>query len=52
MNVNSEWIGDTSDCNLLNKEGFPAVQFRTDTRGTITKNDKYKLKEITKSIII
>lgn len=36
------WIGDASDNNLFNKEGFPAVPFRTDDWNTITKNVKYK----------
>ena len=36
------WAGDTSACNLFNKEGFPAVPFRTDDWKTVTKNEKYK----------
>ena len=35
------WKGDNSDCNLFNKEGFPAVPFRTDDWKTITKGVKY-----------
>ncbi len=41
--VHFSWIGDASDSNLFNKEGFPAVPFRTDEWKTITKNQKYKI---------
>jgi sialate O-acetylesterase len=37
------WIGDASECNLFNKEGFPASPFRTDDWKTITKNEKYRV---------
>jgi len=37
------WIGDASDNNLFNKEGFPAVPFRTDEWKTITKDIKYSI---------
>ncbi len=37
------WVGDASQCNLFNKEGFPAVPFRTDDWKTITKSEKYKI---------
>lgn len=37
------WIGDASANNLFNKEGFPAVPFRTDDWKTITKDVKYKV---------
>lgn len=37
------WIGDASHCNLFNKDGFPAVPFRTDDWKTTTKSEKYKL---------
>lgn len=37
------WIGDTNDCNLFNKEGFPAVPFRTDNWKLNTEDEKYKL---------
>lgn len=37
------WIGDTSANNLFNKEGFPAVPFRTDDWKIITKDAKYKI---------
>lgn len=39
------WIGNASDNNLFNKEGFPAVPFRTDDWKTITKPVKYKLEQ-------
>jgi len=41
--VHFSWIGDASDSNLFNKEGFPAVPFRTDEWKTITKEMKYKI---------
>ena len=37
------WIGNASDNNLFNKEGFPAVPFRTDEWEMITKDEKYKI---------
>ncbi|MBX7169466.1 MAG: hypothetical protein K1X72_00825 [Pyrinomonadaceae bacterium] len=37
------WIGDASANNLFNKEGFPAVPFRTDDWKTVTKDAKYKI---------
>lgn len=37
------WNGDASHCNLFNKEGFPAIPFRTDDWKTITKSEKYKI---------
>lgn len=37
------WIGDASECNLFNVEGFPAVPFRTDEWKTITKGKKYTI---------
>lgn len=36
------WIGDASDNNLFNKEGFPAGPFRTDNWKTITETVKYQ----------
>lgn len=42
--VRFAWIGDASACNLFNKEGFPAVPFRTDDWKTITKDIKYLIK--------
>jgi len=41
--VHFGWIGDASDNNLFNNEGFPAVPFRTDQWKTITKDEKYPL---------
>jgi len=41
--VHFSWIGDASESNLFNKEGFPAVPFRTDEWKTVTKEVKYKL---------
>ena len=41
--VHFSWVGDATESNLLNKEGFPAVPFRTDEWKTITKNEKYKI---------
>ncbi len=41
--VHFSWIGDASESNLFNKEGFPAVPFRTDEWKTITKDVKYKI---------
>jgi sialate O-acetylesterase len=40
------WIGDASANNLFNREGFPAVPFRTDDWKTITINEKYKIAEL------
>jgi len=37
------WVGDASDNNLFNIEGFPAVPFRTDDWKTVTKEAKYKI---------
>jgi len=39
------WIGNASDCNLFNKEGFPAVPFRTDEWKTVTKDEKYTIEK-------
>jgi sialate O-acetylesterase len=35
------WADDASDCNLYNKEGFPASPFRTDQWPGITEDAKY-----------
>ncbi|MDP3913600.1 MAG: sialate O-acetylesterase [Bacteroidota bacterium] len=43
--VHFGWVGDASDCNLFNKEGFPAGPFRTDEWKTITKDSKYKIEK-------
>ena len=40
--VRYSWNGDASKSNLFNKEGFPAVPFRTDDWKTSTKDVKYK----------
>ena len=40
--VHFGWIGDASDNNLYNQQGFPAVPFRTDDWKTITKESKYR----------
>ena len=37
------WADDASDNNLYNKEGFPAVPFRTDNWKNVTENAKYKM---------
>ncbi|MFI1772374.1 sialate O-acetylesterase [Thalassobellus citreus] len=37
------WADDAGDCNLFNKEQFPASPFRTDTWETLTKEAKYTL---------
>lgn len=41
--VHFSWVGDATESNLFNKEGFPAVPFRTDEWKTVTKNEKYKI---------
>ncbi|MGB3155397.1 MAG: sialate O-acetylesterase, partial [Chitinophagaceae bacterium] len=46
MAVHFGWVGNASDCNLFNKEGFPAVPFRTDEWKTVTKNEKYKIEKM------
>ncbi|MBK9485270.1 MAG: hypothetical protein IPO01_08635 [Chitinophagaceae bacterium] len=37
------WMGDASECNLFNREGFPAVPFRTDEWNTVTQKEKYTI---------
>jgi sialate O-acetylesterase len=44
--VHFGWVGDAGDCNLFNKEGFPAVPFRTDEWKTITINEKYTIEKL------
>ncbi|MBL7744512.1 MAG: hypothetical protein JNN00_13665 [Chitinophagaceae bacterium] len=44
--VHFGWIGDASECNLFNREGFPAVPFRTDEWKTVTKEEKYKIEKL------
>ncbi len=41
--VHFSWMGDATESNLFNKEGFPAVPFRTDEWKTVTKDEKYKI---------
>lgn len=41
--VHYSWIGDASESNLFNNEGFPAIPFRTDQWKTITIDVKYPL---------
>ncbi len=40
------WIGDASDNNLFNQEGFPAVPFRTDDWKMITRDAKYVVEKM------
>lgn len=40
--VRYAWADDAGEANLYNKEGFPAVPFRTDTWKSITENAKYR----------
>ncbi|MBI5858057.1 MAG: beta galactosidase jelly roll domain-containing protein [Sphingobacteriales bacterium] len=40
------WMGDAGECNLFNKEGFPAVPFRTDEWKTATLHEKYKIEKL------
>ncbi|MDO9579120.1 MAG: sialate O-acetylesterase [Bacteroidales bacterium] len=42
IHIRYSWMGDASKSNLFNREGFPAVPFRTDDWKTITKLAKYK----------
>lgn len=41
--VHFSWVGDATESNLFNKEGFPAVPFRTDEWKTVTKDEKYMI---------
>lgn len=41
--VHFGWADDASDNNLYNKEGFPAVPFRTDNWKNVTENIKYRI---------
>lgn len=41
--VRFSWADDASECNLFNKEGFPAAPFRTDDWQCITEGMKYEL---------
>lgn len=40
--VRYAWANDAGDANLYNKEGFPAVPFRTDTWKGITEAERYR----------
>jgi len=44
--VHFSWMADASECNLFNKEGFPAEPFRTDEWKTVTKDVKYKIEKL------
>jgi sialate O-acetylesterase len=44
--VHFGWVGDASECNLFNKEGFPAVPFRSDDWKTVTRYEKYKIEKL------
>jgi sialate O-acetylesterase len=44
--VNFGWMGDATECNLFNKEGFPAVPFRTVDWKNVTKEEKYIIETI------
>ena len=41
--VHFGWADDASDNNLYNKEGFPAVPFRTDNWKNVTEGIKYRI---------
>ena len=40
------WIGDASNCNLINKEGYPAVPFRTDNWKLSTEGVLYEIQKL------
>ena len=42
--VRYAWADDMPEANLYNKEGFPAVPFRTDNWKGITESVKYSIK--------
>jgi sialate O-acetylesterase len=44
--ANFGWMGDATECNLYNKEGFPAVPFRTVERKNATKGVKYTVEKL------
>jgi sialate O-acetylesterase len=44
--ANFGWVGDATACNLYNKEGFPAVPFRTADWKTVTKKEKYSIEKL------
>jgi len=41
--VRFAWADNPEDANLFNKEGFPAVPFRTDTWKGVTEGNKFKI---------
>jgi sialate O-acetylesterase len=40
------WMGDATECNLFNKEGLPAVPFRTDDWHTVTRQARYTCEKL------
>jgi sialate O-acetylesterase len=44
--ANFGWMGDAVECNLFNKEGFPAVPFRTVEWKNATKEEKFKIEKL------
>ena len=44
--VHFGWMGDATECNLFNREGFPAGPFRTDEWKIATKNQKYTIEKL------
>ncbi len=44
--TNFGWMGDATECNLFNKEGFPAVPLRTVEWKNTTKRNKYKIEKL------
>lgn len=42
------WVGDASECNLLNNEGFPTIPFRTDNWKLSTEEEKYTIQNLKK----
>jgi sialate O-acetylesterase len=43
VSVRYGWADDASDCNVFNKEGFPAAPFRTDNWKGITEDGKFRV---------
>jgi sialate O-acetylesterase len=44
--VHFAWMGDAGECNLFNKEGFPAVPFRTVEWKNATKGEQYVIEKL------
>jgi sialate O-acetylesterase len=42
------WVGDASECNLFNNEGFPTIPFRTDDWKLSTEKEKFKIDKFKK----